>query len=512
MEEKTPASTSSDYDAMRDFWAMVSTIMGGTKAIRAAGQTYLPKFTHEALADYEVRRKNAKFTNIFGDIVETLSSKPFQNEATVDDAGDLEPYLENIDGQGNHIHVFLSKVFQDAVANAISWVLVDYTKNVPPGATRAQEMALGARPYWVHIPASRLLAVYSEAIGGVETIIHARIEECARSRDGWGEKETRRVRVLDRVVIRSESGEALSAEPPTWELFEERKSEDSQKTVWVSVDNGTFTVKAIPLFAMITGFRMGTSWVIRPPLASAAYLQIEHYQQESELKYARQMSAFPMLAGNGVEPATGDDGKAAPVPVGPMGVLYAPPNGDGQHGEWTFIEPQATSLEFLSREVDKTEAQLRELGRQPLTAQSGNITTITAAFAGDKAHTVIEAWAINAKDFAENCLKCSAEYMRLTIEPEVELNTDFSLSLKENDGTDTLDKARDRGDLSQETYWAELKRRGLLSPNFDAENERERIIAEMPGDPTDVELDAAMSGMDSQQGQSSPDTTADAVS
>lgn len=481
MSDKTPESTSSDYDAMAPYWSMMDAILGDVPTMRAGGETYLPRFAYESEKSYQIRLKNARFTNIFGDIAETLASKPFEKEVTITGADALKDVIENIDGQGNHLHVFSGSVFYDGITKAISWVLVDYTRDVPAGATVAQERELGARPYWLHIPANQILAVYSEVIGGVETIVHARIAEAHKVRDGYGEAISKRVRVLNREVTYDDKGEALSAGPATWELFEERIDRNGRKE-WVSLATAApYSIGVIPLVPFITGKRLGSSWVIRPALQSAAHLQVEHYQQENESKYARQQTAFPMLAGNGVEPDCGDDGNPKPVPVGPMAVLYAAPNGEGDHGEWAFIEPEGTSLDYLSSELERTERQLRELGRQPLTAQSGNITTITAAFAGDKAHTVIEAWALNFKDFLENCLKLTAQWKNLTIEPEVDVNTDFALSLREDDGSDSLEKARDRGDLSQETYWAELKRRGKLSPNFDAETERERIIKELPG-------------------------------
>lgn len=491
MTEKTPESTSSDYDAMASYWQMVDTIMAGTDAMRAAGQRYLPKFPNESQDDYDLRLKNAKFTNIFGDIVETLSSKPFEQELTVEKAGSVEPLLEDIDGQGNHLHVFASSTFLSGVTDAITWVFVDYTRGVPAGATQAQERDMGARPYWIHIPACRVLAVYSEAIKGNDTLTHVRIREDVKERDGFGEVVKCRVRVIEREVARDGNGTAISAGPALWKLYEKKKGTDG-KEQWVEIDSGAYSIGYIPMFPFITGRRLGSSWVIRPTLQSAAFLQIEHYQQESELKYMRQKTAFAMLAGNGVNPDVGEDGIPKPIPAGPFGVLYAPMDGAGNHGEWTTIEPEGTSTDFCSKEIDKTEAQLRELGRQPLTAQSGNITTITAAFAGDKAHTVIEAWVLNFKDCLENCLKATAEWMRNEIEPEVSINTDFSLSLKENTGMDSLDKARERNDISRQTWFDEAKRRGFIGPNRTFEDEDKRIIAEMPADPTEDETKDAV--------------------
>lgn len=489
MTEKTPASTSSDYDAMAAYWSMISAILGGTPTMRAAGKTYLPKFPNESDTDYELRQQNAKFTNIFGDILDTLASKPFEREVQVKNADALVDLIEDVDGQGNHLHVFAAAAFHAGIANAIEWVLVDYTKDVPAGATKAQEESLGARPYWVRVPPQSLIAVYSESINGKETIVHARLREDVKEREGYGEVIRERVRVMDRELTRNERGEVTGAGPATWELFEKQKGANGQE-IWVSVGAGVYSIGIIPLVPFITGRRHGSSWVIKPPLADAAYLQIEHYQQESGLKHKNELNNFTMLAGQGVAPPLGDDGKPMQVPAGPQTVLYAPPDGEGNAGRWEWLGVETEGLKFSLDYVQSIESQIRELGRQPLTAQSGNITTITAAFAGDKAHTVIEAWALNFKDFLENCLKITAMWRKVSVEPEVDISTDFALSLKEDTGIDSLDAAQQRGAISWLTWFEEMKRRGIIGPNVSADEEWRRLQSEMP---SDGEIDAATS-------------------
>lgn len=112
-----------------------------------------------------------------------------------------------------------------------------------------------------------------------------------------------------------------------------------------------------------------------------------------------------MLTGNGITPPVDEKGNTVMAPIGPSVVLYAPPNTDGgQHGEWKFIEPNASPLKFLAEEIGKTEQQLRELGRQPLTAQTGNLTVVTTAFAAQKGNSAVQAWALNLKDCLEQAL------------------------------------------------------------------------------------------------------------
>ena len=48
----SPDDPSSDYCAMEPYWAMVRNILNGVDAMRCAGETYLPKFVKETVANY----------------------------------------------------------------------------------------------------------------------------------------------------------------------------------------------------------------------------------------------------------------------------------------------------------------------------------------------------------------------------------------------------------------------------------------------------------------------------
>jgi len=499
MATNSPDTTSSDYDAMAPYWAMVATILEGADAMRAAGQLYLPQFPNEANPDYEYRRANAKFTNIYADIVANLAAKPFAEEVTLDDKAPqrLKDLAEDIDGRGNNLHKFAGEIFFGGINDAIDWILVEFSRAKPRAdgrpLTLEDERKQGLRPYWVHIPATRMLAVYSAVVDGKEIFTHARIRETETRRDGFGEVTVERVRVLNREPIVDESGNVVAYAPATFELWQKTTGRRG-KAAWQIVDGGPISIGVIALVPFITGRRKGASWQFIPPMRDAANLQIEHYQQETALKSIKELTAFPMLAANGVQPDVDADQQPKPVPVGPKSVLYAPPfNSEASsHGEWTFIEPTAASLKFLAEDVKNTEQQLRELGRQPLTAQTGNLTVVTTAFAAQKGNSAVQAWALNLKDALEQAFVLTSMWLNERYEPTVTVFTDFSLEMGDDKGPTTLTEARKNGDLSRETYWAELKRRSILSGDFDAKAEEQRLIEEMPDPDDDEEIEGAL--------------------
>jgi hypothetical protein len=498
VDQPNPRTPSADHTAMAGHWQMVSAILGGAPALRAAAATYLPKFPNEDQSTYELRVKHAPLTNIYADISRNLASKPFSKTVDISDdapeqlAGRMDDrtkrrtggLVDDIDGQGNSLHVFAAEAFKAGIDKAISWILVDHTPAQPRAdgrpLSKAEEAAQGLRPYWVHVPCERLLAVYSEFVGGVEIITHARIDEPTMVREGYAEKLKNRVRVIDRAATEfGADGRPTKFGPATWELFEERGDGPSAVKEWVKIGEGGYSIGVIPLVPFIPGKRHGTSYVVDPPLRDLAFMQIEEFQQESNLKSIKELTAFPMLAGNGIQPPTDVNGASVKVPVGPRGVLFAPPYGETSHGEWAFIEPSATSLTFLKEDLAAFRQEMRDLGMQPLLA--ANLTVITTANVSQKASSAVQAWAILFKDTLDRCLALTSMWLGITDTTTAKVHTDFAVDVNADADLPELLKARVAGEISRPTYWSEMQRRGKLGPEFDPEKEAELLDEESAG-------------------------------
>ena len=467
--------------AMLPYWDLTDTIVDGVEALRLAGETYLPMFTDEHPKEYAYRLKLTKFTNIYRDTLEGLASKPFEDEVALVPDGDkpipseIVDFIENVDGSGNNLTIFSSGAFFNGINSALHWIFIDYDKPDPKVVSKADAKRVGLRPYWSHVLARNVLDVQSKMIAGNEVLTYVKILEPG---------QPDHVRVFERFGDGS----------VTWTLYQKNdKPGNDGKTYFIPIDSGTIAIGIIPLVPFVTGRRDGRSWRIFPAMRDAADLQIELYQQESGLKFAKTLTAYPMLAGNGIKPPLEADGKTvSKIAVGPNKVLYAPPNpSGGQPGSWAYVEPNAQSLTFLAADVKETINQLRELGRQPLTASASNLTVVTTAVAAGKAKSAVKAWAFGLKDALENALKITAMWMNLNptvYAPTVSVYTEFDEFMEGKD-LDTLNSARDRGDISRETYWDELRRRSVLSPEFNSEVEEKRLLEELPGDGPDMEID-----------------------
>lgn len=463
-----------DSARMLPYWDKVDDILEGQHAIQAQGCKYLPQHPDEPKEVYNQRLVNIKFTNVFADIVEGLASKPFEEEVTLTESEDptIDEFIENVDGAGNNLTVFASNTFFNGIANAIDWIFVDYpTTDSTVVRTVAEAKAAGVQPFWSRVLARNVLDARVSMLNGKQVLSYMRIFEPAT------EETKDRVRIFERTT----AGKII------WQLYEKGDTMAPNSTTrYKLLNEGILSIGVIPLVPFATGRRDGKSFYFQPPMAAAADLQITLYQEESGLQNVKVLSAYPMLAANGMKPAMEADGKTPKkLAVGPGRVLYAPADGNGNSTSWAYVEPSAEGMKFLQESIDKTKNDLRELGRQPLTAQSGNITAITSAVAASKARSAVSAWALMLKDALENALQITAMWLNLPdYEPQVNVFNEFDNFTESNNDLNTLDSARARGDLSLKTYWSELKRRKVLAPEFEADDELERILEETPSDGT----------------------------
>jgi hypothetical protein len=466
-----PSTPSSAYKDMEGQWCMIDDIMAGPLQIRKQAEKYLPKYEAEGPTEYQRRLASAPWRPEFVDALESLASKPFGKEVSLADGASprIKELAEDIDGRGNNLTAFSRGVFKGGVAKGMNAILVDYP-TMAPGVTLADERKSGARPYWVNIRAEDIIALYTAFVGSKEIVTHVRIRETEVVRDGYGEACVKRIRVL---------------EPGRWELWEERTGEN-KVTAFEKIAEGRMTLPLVPLALFWTGEREG-SQKVKPPLLDLADIQIELYRKLSRQDEIETYAGSPMLEGKGIAP---DD--AGQFQVGPKRILLAPPGIDGAETGWSYIQPEARNLEEIRNGVTQVVDDMRRLGMQPMTQRSGGVTATATSVESAKSHSVLQAWALGLKDAIEQAFVFTAQWLGEATTTEVDVNTDFSVDMNAQAPLDALDKARARGDIGHRDYLYNLRRLGVIAPDADIDQMMDDAIEEMPGDPDEEDIAAAM--------------------
>jgi hypothetical protein len=448
-------STNAAYNSMVAKWKLVRTLDAGTWAMRAAGEEFLPQFEAEEHRDWERRRDRSVLFNAFRRSANSLTGKVFARDVMLDE--DVPPRLfemaDNIDLGGNNFSVFAKRFFRDGLVSGLGYILVDFPTQTNVRTLR-DERESGARPYFVHIKPEDLIAGRSIIQNGKEIWTHARIRENTFEPDPgseFGDVRVFRIRVFDRT----EAG-------VFFRVFRKRNQE------WVLETEPTLiSVPVIPIEAWYTdktGFM--TSNLV---LEDLAHKNVEHWQSASDQRNILTKTRFPMLSMTGVNEAENEDDEG--TVIAPSSVLASANEG----ARFGWVEPQGRGIQAGRQDLEDLKLEMQLLAMEPLMTRPGNVTATEKAIDTAEANCTLQTLAAGLKDTLENALDIAGMYIGEAEGGSVDLNSNFGLNAADTKQLDTLIAMRNRGDISRETLWSEMKRRGVLDEDFKPDDEAERL-------------------------------------
>jgi len=464
--EDDVSNTSSAYDTMKPRWELIDTLLGGTEAMRAAGEKYLPRYSAEAPEVYNSRLAKATLLNRTEQTLGSLVGTVFEDEVTLDEdvPAQVRDFEEDVDSLGSDLTTFAHRWFRTAMAKAYAGVMVE----IPPPAqkadgtpqTLADDAAQGRRPYWCLLKPESIIAMYTEVVDGTERITHIRLLEETIERVGFSEALVRRIRVL---------------EPGTWALYKGEPAQANQKQKFVLEDAGNTGLDFVPVVVYYTqrdGVGLG-----KPPLTDLAYLNVEHWQSKSDQRNCLSVARFPILAGSGVEVGGGEDGPDQEVAIGPNRWLTT----SSPDGKWYYVEHTGAALNAGQTDLDKLEEQMASFGAQFLAKKPGGQTATARALDSAEAMSDLEAMALLFKDALETLLEYTALVGKYgTDGGTVTMRTQFDQLVTNPEDLKALQEARRGKDISRIALLDEYKRRGILSAEYDAEEDQGLIDEEAP--------------------------------
>ncbi|WKN20823.1 DUF4055 domain-containing protein [Azotobacter vinelandii] len=446
MSNNDPSQTIPAVDAMREDWAVVAPLMGGTKAMRAAGKLLLPQYPAEDDDTYKTRLSLSTLLPAYAETVSNMTSRVFSEPLQLGD--DVLPAIAelctDVDRAGNDLNSWAVEWFKTGLSHGLCHALVDYppTENL---RTRADEIAAGVRPYAVLIKPEQVLGWRSE--GGQLTQV--RYIESLEEPDGeFGVACVQQIRVLElgawRIYRRLDNGGA-----------------------WTLHDEGTNSLSRIPWVTFYTG-RTGLM-TAKPPLLELAHLNVKHWQSQSDQDNLLHVARVPLLF-----IFTNDEQFQLVISAG--SATRMPEGGDAKYVEHTgaAIEAGRQSLQDLIDEMRIAGAKLLQRDKQQ---------TKTAAQANEEAAQELSPLARMANHFADsvaNVLQLMAEYRGEANSGSVEMRGNFDQDWAPEISVPQLLQMANSGKLSDETLFAEMQRRRIISDEYDWATERERIASQGP--------------------------------
>lgn len=457
----TVANRNAAFKAMVEAGAAGRALMGGTRAMREAGQQFLPRFPSESDDAYRARRDSTFLFNGFRRTVRQMSGRVFTKSVEMMEAPDrLSSWAENIDMAGNDLSVFAREVFEAGLSGpGISFVMAD----APPRAgtvTRAQAEASGLRPYLVHLRAEDVLGWKVDTINSAPQVTQLRIAETVMEdsdKDEFAQIEVQQVRVL----TLTEGGVEVR-------LY--RKGRDD---AWALADepflSGAERITVRPFYAQRAGF-----WRGEPPLEDLADLNVAHWQSSSDQRNILHFARVPILH------ASGRDDDEGPMKIAPgMATTSRDPSA---RLEW--VEHSGAAIGAGRQDLQDLEFQMQVQGLQLLVARQETATG--AALDAAKETSALAMMADALQDCLEGALSDMMGYAgEADASISVAVNKDFGVVPMSAQEMQAMLMAVNTGNMSRETFLSEMARRGMLRADLDPADEAERIEAEGGGLVTD---------------------------
>jgi hypothetical protein len=445
----TVATVSDAVEAMAPDWELARALLGGTRAMRDAGEVYLPRWPNEEQGAYDARRKVAVLFPAYARTVQTLAAKPFSKPVTIgeDVPTRLQEFCQDIDMQGRNLDAFAADIMECALGYGLAGILVDYPTKPEGVRTLADERSLGLRPYAVQIFPWQILGWIATRKNGEWSLQQLRFMECVEEADGqYGIKKIEQVRVLM---------------PGAWETHRQ-----NEKKEWVLHASGTTTlgyVPFVPVYGQRTGFMQA-----KPPLIEVANLNVAHWQSASDQQTILHIARVPILAVIGV-----DDDKWT-LTVGASSAVKIPLN-----GEMKWVEHTGKAVEAGANDLKDLEERMRQAGAELMVIDQ-KITATQVSTENAVGMCALQRIVQGEEDALDQMLKIFADWIG---EPEgghVTLFNDFAASTLSDATTQMIKDWVAAGLLSKETAFKELQRRGVIAADILWEDEKGLIEAEGP--------------------------------
>jgi len=460
---------SDGYELMRTQgdWAMLTALLGGTKAMRKAGQEYLPKETDEQDPNYQTRLNRSFLYNAYKDTITKCVARPFSKPMTIELPEFLEPLIENFDGEGQHLQDFAMEFFNLLVSWGLSHAFADYPKVADPRNENKKTVAeKGLLPFNRMIAPKRMIGwKVGDKKANEKQLTEIRyIEMKTREGDDWMQE------TVELIWVVTATGYTV------WEFKE--NTANKKKEEWVEIESGEIE-NAIDGIPLITAYAKKEDMMVAfPPLGELGWANVEHWQSLSDQKNILRYSRFGILMASGF---SAEEIKAG-LTVAPTQVVFSE-NPDAQLG---YAEHTGKAVESGDKDIKSIEDRMEVLGLQPMLQKYWNVKATGQAINETKSVSQIEMWIASTIRAMKQLLILDAKWMGKDITEDdikLDINKDFVFGQGSSSDIAALHKAREMGDIDQRTYLMELKRFGVLSDDVDVDETMRFANTEEPNVP-----------------------------
>ncbi len=322
-----------EYTAMSPIWQRCRDARMGEDAVKAKGETYLPKLGGQTETQYNAYKLRSRFFNAFNKTITGHVGLATRKPILIEYPDSLEPIIKNVDRKGSDVTGYLKSVLGELLEVGRTITLIDYTK-LDIQATMADTG--DARPYWIQYKVEDFLDwEYKDGV-----LVYGVLREVRDDQDRHAELkyQYRVCKLVEGVYIQ--------------ELFNEDSNEPIE-TITPKVANNNLNF--VPIVVHQVNY---DACVDLPPLLDLVNLCMSYYRLKADHAHALHYAALPTPYIIGIN----SDSPGAPKTIGPHQIWYIT-SPDASVG---MLEFTGAGVEAIEKELDKIEDQMAIVGARIL--------------------------------------------------------------------------------------------------------------------------------------------------
>jgi hypothetical protein len=154
--------------------------------------------------------------------------------------------------------------------------------------------------------------------------------------------------------------------------------------------------------------------------------------------------------------------------------------GAGPDAELRFVEHGGKAIEAGKASLDDLKDEMRQAGAELLVIDQTQKTATETRSEDSVGMCALQRIAEGLEDALDQALQLTADYLKEGDGGHVELFDDYGAATLAEASAQILLTANTAGKISDQTLRSELKRRGILSPDVDEEEEQGRLQEQGP--------------------------------
>lgn len=448
-------NTHPDYDFYAGQWQTARDAQSGQAAIHAARTRYLDKLSEQTDAEYKSYLKRTVFFEATDRTIQGLKGMIFRKAAVIDEGGMGEDFLDDVTLDETSLEGFANALVQDTLITGRAGIMVDYPAVNGEIVTRAQQQAMGIRPFLKEYKAESIINWRCD--GG--KLVEVRLQEFVDiQKDEFEYEEQEQIRVLD-----------LNEGVYRQRVFIKTKDKNGRIS-WVvnSEVQPKMNNQSMDFIPFIFVSSVNTSPEIdKPPLIGLVNLNVSHYKTTADLEHGAHFTGLPTAVITGHTPEEGEDS----FRIGSTSAwIFSNPDATA-----TYLEFEGKGLESLEKLIASKESKMAALGAQMLMPQERrNEAAETAALRHNGEQSVLADIANTVSDSLNKALEIAAMWM--AVEPAtIELNTDFMPVSMTPQMLQALVGSWQQGAISSATLFENLQRGEIIDHKKSFDDEQSEI-------------------------------------